>query len=1541
MDSPRQAADHGTRGGATALPHLDRIQASFGRHDVSGVDAHEGPEAAESASALGAKAFASGNSVVFGVSPDLHTAAHEAAHVVQQRSGVQLKGGMDEPGDAYEQHADAVADAVVAGQSAEALLDEAPSGGSARPVIQREVLVRDGSRTGATGPSNPDYINKYASRIISAIAARIQSVGLPTPHPRLYWFEKAASVEAVANAIAKYVEAAPSLTLKRLMMLSYPANLLEIVDGARRGPDGTRQRGVEIAVAAAFDEPLIASIARMGMRTVVQLDQHHAERLRASQIVASCPLDGVIAEVLTTPGTVMHVPKKAGGADDTRGKPFAKGARDVKFEWLGVKDRKLWNWIHVTSPVNATAEDVAQTPLTAEDDIEDSNRAYRLAVSPPYFGIPFELAKEVPQARKYAPEHLDLKLDTGPGPRVADPDVVAVSPVADEIVIAQAPKPSRDDLPVADAVERASIQLSFLKVKLAPWHVKIPAGAEQFLARRKSETSGDRKAAQQFAAVLTQQIGVLHDAGSDLVQVLAEVTAGQVTPENLGQVPSIREVVTAFARVAGVSHLPIAARAALAEARRERTMLPLALAEERMRAARGAVNEQRSTETGSDNDKPDPRATATIADVTTQMDEAARLRLAAARGQKLDADAVDTLTVDASETELRARLITLVNTATALMNKADSVGLPKDTHPSGAWSVHQVCELILKKVNGAVPKAGAIANDPTGGGWQERLDAARKPAGTVKEQLKKRRDAIAAVTRDTQNFATTLGANEFFKDAQAQIKDQEMYNLIKSIALQIGIAVISGQAVGAIGAALRGISLAGTIGAEIRNASLLYKGALIIGEATANTGVNAAMGGKFGARELAENALGIILTSAALKPFHGLLEDSVAVEKQIRTWGQLAKAGGKAAAELVIDTGVGIGAAGVAHAVTHGGELSQHDAMEWVTQGLSIAASKFVQSGTVQMHERITRAAAELKSPEFKKLQGEVAVLHDHAASRQDPKRPATPEEAIGMLKERRRLLLAEHDLLVHDPRAKQALATNEADLAATGSKFADVPLQLSHVTPLVDGHVYEGTSKQIHDAFAAADAMGVPMRREWVPEQKMWRVTSGERVIEVHEHSAAKQPHESRAAASAVPDSGFTGRTPAGEVRNPFTIKQVHVGAEQAAMILNRGSKNAFHAQPDGSVMIGNVKVTFAIGIPEANGNVAAHTYVAGATDVTVTISSQARGQDLTRAVAHELAEIHAMVKDPTLPRGGKLKPGTAETSLGAHDIGRKAELEVLIDELTTQPGRSADVMHELTKLIEVLGFDMKTVTTDARARKVLGKYVVDAIAVHTSLGPLKARTSHWARDAQMGLARLRQSNGPDEIRLTQKIVDNIDMPGMESLAKLASRQVGNREQLSDLEFGIDTAIKLRRSGASVAVENNYYDGKPVTIDELARVRKSPGFDDKKHVNIDVETTSERREMKRVTEDVHTADRFNGQIKEGVGKFLRSGLQSRKAGGPKSNIIEVAYADKIKKGWSESEMRRIASEYLAAVPGLSNRLDRLIIHVEIAGHASEFVIEM
>ncbi|MBE7448243.1 MAG: DUF4157 domain-containing protein [Kofleriaceae bacterium] len=172
--SPHQihaAAAAGIRGGGQALPHLGAIQASFGAHDVSGIRAHVGGAARDAARAMGAQAYATGDDVAFARFPDLHTAAHEAAHVVQQRGGVQLAGGIGQAGDSYERHADEVADRVVRGESAEDLLDRTTPTASAdrAPALQQKpdetcVLPTQGTYN----PWRANLIRQVGERLLSA-----------------------------------------------------------------------------------------------------------------------------------------------------------------------------------------------------------------------------------------------------------------------------------------------------------------------------------------------------------------------------------------------------------------------------------------------------------------------------------------------------------------------------------------------------------------------------------------------------------------------------------------------------------------------------------------------------------------------------------------------------------------------------------------------------------------------------------------------------------------------------------------------------------------------------------------------------------------------------------------------------------------------------------------------------------------------------------------------------------------------------------------------------------------------------------------------------------------------------------------------------------------------------------------------------------------------------------------------------------------------------------------------------------------------------
>lgn len=152
-----ETAARGVSGAGGALPHLDRIQSSFGPgHDVSSVSAHVGGAAAQASESIGAVAYATGNNVAFKSAPSLHTAAHEAAHVIQQRHGVSLPGGVGSVGDSYERNADAVADRVVSGKSAADLLPGAGGGASALQMLALQ--MRADTDLAASTPVNEDFL---------------------------------------------------------------------------------------------------------------------------------------------------------------------------------------------------------------------------------------------------------------------------------------------------------------------------------------------------------------------------------------------------------------------------------------------------------------------------------------------------------------------------------------------------------------------------------------------------------------------------------------------------------------------------------------------------------------------------------------------------------------------------------------------------------------------------------------------------------------------------------------------------------------------------------------------------------------------------------------------------------------------------------------------------------------------------------------------------------------------------------------------------------------------------------------------------------------------------------------------------------------------------------------------------------------------------------------------------------------------------------------------------------------------------------------
>lgn len=199
-DDPVAVARQGTADAGEPLPQLDRLQQAFGPHDLSSVRVHRGPAAQQAASALSATAFTHGEHIALSGPASLHTLAHEAAHVVQQRQGGPPR-GLSQPGDASEQAADAVAKQVVDGGSAAALLGKRDGGGAAATAaadaVQRMVdegTVQSRLATLAQAQATKQQLQDYMRQCLGE-----DDVGIDEATVILHWFIKHSDQQLIAQ----------------------------------------------------------------------------------------------------------------------------------------------------------------------------------------------------------------------------------------------------------------------------------------------------------------------------------------------------------------------------------------------------------------------------------------------------------------------------------------------------------------------------------------------------------------------------------------------------------------------------------------------------------------------------------------------------------------------------------------------------------------------------------------------------------------------------------------------------------------------------------------------------------------------------------------------------------------------------------------------------------------------------------------------------------------------------------------------------------------------------------------------------------------------------------------------------------------------------------------------------------------------------------------------------------------------------------------------------------------------------------------------
>lgn len=243
-DAVHDAAARGVLTTTTALPFGERIQESFGpEHDISKIVAHIGSDAPR---AMGAEAFAFGSHVVFGAPPDLHTAAHEAAHVIQQAHGVNLHGGVGEAGDAYERQADAVADRVVAGLSAADLFGSATrSATSQSAAVQMKQAAHTPAKQCDFVIPLPQDSFTVSFELLSAGAGDVRVVIAPANFSRAYqsemkyWDVKGREVDKDDSYVSMGNWSVPAQPHQQMTRIATPAKFDPIDLKRLSEPSGT------------------------------------------------------------------------------------------------------------------------------------------------------------------------------------------------------------------------------------------------------------------------------------------------------------------------------------------------------------------------------------------------------------------------------------------------------------------------------------------------------------------------------------------------------------------------------------------------------------------------------------------------------------------------------------------------------------------------------------------------------------------------------------------------------------------------------------------------------------------------------------------------------------------------------------------------------------------------------------------------------------------------------------------------------------------------------------------------------------------------------------------------------------------------------------------------------------------------------------------------------------------------------------------------------------------------------------------------------
>jgi hypothetical protein len=615
---------------------------------------------------------------------------------------------------------------------------------------------------------------------------------------------------------------------------------------------------------------------------------------------------------------------------------------------------------------------------------------------------------------------------------------------------------------------------------------------------------------------------------------------------------------------------------------------------------------------------------------------------------------------------------------------------------------------------------------------------------TLQNRRKAVQDAKAAFLRVSKDS----DISEFLKIGANTVKWQGFRTACVRIAALIGISLVGGFVGGMVARGAASLMMGAGGAAAVEGASvggtLVVRGLGMATEtAVTSAGQTAIFGGDHGASFL-ENMIMSLGSAGIMKMIGEGAAVAIRIEKAVGgLWSKAAHGGKLVLAESASISGhliMGAAMGYVAHKMVTG-EAQPPPATieEWLLQGASIAVGRYVGHAlTAHAAHRKQLATANVEGAEKLVIDAEqLAALSKQAEH--DPQ----ADDAMTLLARRHQLLTDELkvlEALEKSPAKMKQAKLGKTEIAKTKGElesqlaeshargFAEVALHTSGMRELIPGALWSGTELQVSAMIAKARESGISASARKDPQGGRWRVKIGGKEIVVEERvslsgtsiaaHAGDEPaavaHE--AAAAAVPHSNFVGN----RGTRALTLDDVPSHLKSACVLLNGAqAKNGpssigapfFDAHGPTDVQItGNKRIRIHIEIMPATEDVARHNFKdPNRSTATIWISEKARPSDVTRALAHELAEIQSIAAGAPVSGGGA--PGTR---LDAHQYGRKAEVHTLlfeIDQATRTAAPKTDQSGELRALVAHMGFEPATIGSNDEAKRVFGANEVGRI--------------------------------------------------------------------------------------------------------------------------------------------------------------------------------------------------------------------------------------